>query len=614
MKPISEFLISVNIVILILAFSACSEGKTPPTGDAQNDGTGDQVTEGQDIETDDELTPCIPSAETCNGRDDDCDGEIDNGFDLLFDASNCGACGWVCELDHATAMCENGACWVDTCDEGYYDANDDPSDGCEYTCTLESTNESVEDGTCSDGIDNDCDGRIDENDGDCSDCVPEFCDALDNDCDGLVDEDFDLRSDTNHCGNCSTVCPDYPHAIGFCVLGSCNINCEAGFSDLDGIIINGCEATCEPDADPNESPCDGIDNDCDGFRDEDYVPFTCGVGACMSNSVCWDGSETCEAADPPSTADTVCNAADDDCDGSVDEDYVPTDACTGYCRTTATCVEGDEICGSPLSGDATCDGVDDDCDGVADDDYVSYTCGSGSCTRQSTCIGGTENCDSGAPMPEICNGSDDNCDGSIDNGDIAALCSTTPPNGTAACEDGLCVIDHCSSGYFDIDGTYINGCECAQESTESTSTACGSAHNLGSFPDDGTRRTISGNIVPSGDSDWYTFTAPDSSDSSCDTYHVDVRFTSNPGSVFRMDVYRGSCSDTDPCLNESSAYDWYSDYSSGGKGECPCNNGAVNGVNVCQDRSSAFFVRIFRASGTTVTCDSYTIEVSNSYY
>jgi len=36
------------------------------------------------------------SAEQCNGDDDDCDGEVDNGFDLTSDAAHCGACGQSC--------------------------------------------------------------------------------------------------------------------------------------------------------------------------------------------------------------------------------------------------------------------------------------------------------------------------------------------------------------------------------------------------------------------------------------------------------------------------------------------------------------------------------------
>lgn len=614
-----KVIISVNSLLLIFYLAACADGNGAGTDDVIVDDAGDRITDTlDDTETGEEDTVCVPTEEQCNGIDDDCDGVIDNGFDLLNDSVNCGACGWVCELENATARCENGACWVESCEDGYFDVNGDPSDGCEYVCSIFATNEYRDDGTCSDGIDNDCDGRIDEDDPDCMECVPEFCDYIDNDCDGLIDEDFDLRSDPNHCGNCTTICPDYPRATGVCVMGSCYIICEAGYTNLDGIILNGCEAICNPDADPNESICDGIDNDCDGITDEDYVPYLCGTGACMVNSICWDGEESCVPTEPDFTEDTLCNNLDDDCDGMVDEEYIPSDACTGYCRTTATCVEGEEICGTPMANDATCDGVDDDCDGVIDDDYVPYTCGSGACTRQSTCIEGVENCNEGAPSEEICNGSDDNCDGSIDNGPISTLCPTTPPHGTAECEDGICVIDTCDSGWYDIDNLYHTGCECQVESTEPSSTSCAGAHNLGNVPDDTASISISGNIVPSGDSDWYRFNAVDSADISCDAFHVDIRFTSNPGNAFRIDVYSGSCSDTSPCLNEQEYYDWYTDYRTGSgttaRGECPCTASPTVNNNICNDDTETFYIRVFKAAGATVTCNDYSIEISNSKY
>ncbi len=38
-----------------------------------------------------------PTLEVCDGKDNNCDGVIDNGFDLQYTIrSNCGACGHVC--------------------------------------------------------------------------------------------------------------------------------------------------------------------------------------------------------------------------------------------------------------------------------------------------------------------------------------------------------------------------------------------------------------------------------------------------------------------------------------------------------------------------------------
>ncbi len=83
---------------------------------------------------------------------------------------------------------------------------------------------------CGDGIDNDCDGSVDEGGG------AEVCDGVDNDCDGLVDEGFD--ADGDGFTSCGGDCDD------------ANANVYPGAPEL----------------------CDGLDNDCDGAVDN-------GVGA-----------------------------------------------------------------------------------------------------------------------------------------------------------------------------------------------------------------------------------------------------------------------------------------------------------------------------------------------
>ena len=91
---------------------------------------------------------------------------------------------------------------------------------------------------CGDGIDNNCNGEIDEG---C--CLPstEICNNRDDDCDGLVDEYLGQIS----CGT----------GVCFRVINVC-----AG-----GVI-----QTCIPGI-PSAEICDNIDNDCDGLVDEDNV-------------------------------------------------------------------------------------------------------------------------------------------------------------------------------------------------------------------------------------------------------------------------------------------------------------------------------------------------------
>jgi hypothetical protein len=53
-----------------------------------------------------------PTAELCNGKDEDCDGVADNGFNLTTDAKNCGACGNACR--NAQACCDSGCVSLNT--------------------------------------------------------------------------------------------------------------------------------------------------------------------------------------------------------------------------------------------------------------------------------------------------------------------------------------------------------------------------------------------------------------------------------------------------------------------------------------------------------------------
>ena len=107
--------------------------------------------------------------------------------------------------------------------------------------------------------------------------------------------------------------------------------------------------------------------------------------------------------------DEICNDADDDCDGLVDEDLV--NLCGG--------------CG--ITPSEVCNGFDDDCDGLVDEGLTN-ACGLCGPVPQEVCNGIDDNCDGqvdegvknscGACGPtnaqELCNGLDDDCDGQVD--------------------------------------------------------------------------------------------------------------------------------------------------------------------------------------------------------
>ncbi len=47
---------------------------------------------------------CFPQPETCNRRDDNCNGRVDENFDLTRDFNNCGMCGVRCFMGQSCVM------------------------------------------------------------------------------------------------------------------------------------------------------------------------------------------------------------------------------------------------------------------------------------------------------------------------------------------------------------------------------------------------------------------------------------------------------------------------------------------------------------------------------
>jgi hypothetical protein len=140
--------------------------------------------------------------------------------------------------------------------------------------------------------------------------------------------------------------------------------------------------------------CNGIDDDCNGAIDEDFVPSAtaCGVGACAAagSTRCVAGSvvDSC-APGTPAPSDASCDGIDQDCSGTADQQYVSllTTCGVGACAATGatSCVNGTVldscVAHSPAPADATCDGIDDDCNGQLDEDFVTVatSCGIGAC-------------------------------------------------------------------------------------------------------------------------------------------------------------------------------------------------------------------------------------------
>jgi RHS repeat-associated protein len=248
---------------------------------------------------------------SCNGKDDDCNGLVDDGFVPVQLAQTCG-----------TGDCRRAAQQV--CAAGQLVVSCTPG-----------LPQSTTDATCN--------GR-------------------DEDCSGAADEDF---------VGVATVC-----GLGVCAS-------QGTTSCVAGVLRDSCVPRTGA---ANDATCNNIDDDCDGRVDEDFVASptggTCGVGACLRQAVqaCVSGAVTSSCAPgSPAASDTSCNGIDDDCDGQTDEDYVGTPvACgVGACAATGTtvCSAGrvSSVCTPrpPAASDATCDGIDDNCNGVADEGVTS---------------------------------------------------------------------------------------------------------------------------------------------------------------------------------------------------------------------------------------------------
>jgi hypothetical protein len=362
------------LALSALTLSAC--------GDPDKDDTGS--------------TDCEPGAdELCNGIDDDCDGEIDEGD--AVDAS-----AWYADED----------------EDGYGGMDAPPLT------------------TCADPSDEDTLYVSDNTD--CDDDDPEINpDTLwfpDADSDSFGDMDGDgiaqceqpsgyVRDDTDCDDDAADVNPD---EVERCDEVDHDCDGYHGMDDLDGDGFAGCDDDCDdedatinPDADET---CDGIDNDCDGDDDEDdatdagtwFGDFDAdGYGdprvttrACDAPSDFVADATDCDDSDPAvnPAATEVCNGVDDDCNGSVDgvsavdaSDWYADDDLDGYgdpsdvttaCSAPSGTVADATDCDDSdpdtnPGGTETCDGVDNDCDGTVDDDEdilgSSATCAGYSC-------------------------------------------------------------------------------------------------------------------------------------------------------------------------------------------------------------------------------------------
>ena len=295
----------------------------------------------------DDLDPLrAPSlTEECNGYDDDCDADIDEGVMSAFytdsdgDGWGTGAAFFACEISPGSSTLSTD------CDDSRADVYPDALEVC-------------------DGLDNDCNAIPDDEptDGDT------FYADLDGDgygdptaatvaCDmppGYVDNYTDCDPEDE---------ATYPGAPE---------SCDGRDNDCDGAV----------DDDPTDAPTWYADDDRDGYGSPEATFTDCEA---PDGYVAW--AEDCDDDDPEINPDAEerCNDADDDCDGEIDEDPVDGDIyfydsdgdgygagdpvlrCidgTGWVDNADDCDDYDDS--SYPDAPEYCDGEDQNCDGLAD--------------------------------------------------------------------------------------------------------------------------------------------------------------------------------------------------------------------------------------------------------
>lgn len=290
----------------------------------------------------------LPSVELCtNGKDEDCNGKIDDVPHLgayCLDPKRKGLCQrgtYICQGLHRICK-QRVQPSIERCD-----GNDKDCDG--RIDNIKGTSKPLtrpcytgpastrKKGLCKDGVQLCIRGRWK---GTCTQQVEptsELCNQKDDDCDGKTDED-------GVCGSCTT------GSTRPCFTGPSARRGRGTCSDGQETCVNGkWSGKCAGDTLPKKELCNNQDDDCDGLTDNTEgtqrpLAQSCYTGAAgtQNKGLCLSGQQICKSGlwqnctGQQLATNEICNKQDDNCDGSVDEGTV----CQGSSRTLG------EICSS----------------------------------------------------------------------------------------------------------------------------------------------------------------------------------------------------------------------------------------------------------------------------
>jgi hypothetical protein len=360
---------------------------------------------------------------TCSAGWGDCNMDPADGCETdLNTTEHCGKCDKSCGSDHATASCNAGACKV-TCAPGFGDCDLKPETGCETDlktltdcgvcgtpCSFPHATASCDTGTCQ-----------------LVECTMPFdnCDVSTmNGC------EKDTSADKQNCGACGNICGS-AHALSSCDMGTCNLQCAAGFGDCDLQTATGCETTIQN----NINACGSCGKVCAvDHGTPDCVGMNCTVKSCT----------------PPYND---CNGVYmDGCEANFQNDVNNCGACNKKCTNnngTAACI-GSVCVPTCAAGFSSCDGnAQNGCETATD---TVTNCGG--CGVKCNSINGTASCMNNA-CAFACNGTFKNCDSNGVNG--CETNSATDKNNCGGCgtvcsgQTPYCINSSCQACPADAD-------------------------------------------------------------------------------------------------------------------------------------------------------------------